>query len=78
MNIMQIPKMINKDDLTKTEIPGIHKVGEGVLINKDNEALTAYKRRKQNFKAVEDMQQELSSLKEDMREIKELLKGLVK
>ena len=30
----------------KTEVSGIYKVRDGILINKDNEALQAYKRKK--------------------------------
>jgi prefoldin subunit 5 len=62
----------------KTDRPGIFKVKEGVLINKDNEALRSYKKRKMNMKRVEKMEQELSEIKSSMNEIKTLLQGLVK
>ena len=62
----------------KTEVPGIYKVSEGVLINKDNLALQAYKARKQKDIKMRNMEEELSELKQDMKEIKELLRGLVK
>ena len=64
--------------LTKTEVPGIYKERDGVLINKDEDGLRAYKQRKlqsQKFKTFED---DLNELKGDMAEIKALLKGLVK
>jgi hypothetical protein len=54
----------------KTEIPGIYKRSEGVLINKDNDALKAYK--------LDELQTEVSTLKENMQEIKSLLLQLVK
>ena len=64
--------------MQKTEIPGIYKVGEGVLINKDKDALLAYKKRKQKEQKIDIMEKELRNLKEDMEEIKLLLRGLVK
>lgn len=61
----------------KTDVPGIYKDGEGVLINKDNEALRAYRFQKnQRHKQVE-LEEEVKSIKSDIEEIKELLKGLV-
>lgn len=62
----------------KTEVPGIYKSSEGVLINKDNEALMAYKRRKQRDRELNELRDDVTSLKSDMQEIKELLRGLVK
>ena len=62
----------------KTEIPGIYKVREGILINKDNDALTAYKKQKQKSMAVDYMQNDIAELKNDIQEIKDLLKGLIK
>lgn len=62
----------------RTEIPGIYKEREGVLINKDNDALSAYKKQLQKAREVEYLRQDVSDLKKDMEEIKNLLKGLVK
>lgn len=65
----------------KTEVSGIYKVCDGILINKDNEALSAYKRRKQreeNIKDISSIKEELSDLKTDIKDIKELLRSLVK
>lgn len=62
----------------KTEIPGIYKRSEGVLINKDNDALKAYKNRRLREKRLDDLQDEVSTLKDDMKEIKSLLLQLVK
>jgi peptidoglycan hydrolase CwlO-like protein len=64
--------------MEKTEAPGIYKERDGILINKDNAALAAYKKRMRKEKAIDEMQDELNELKNDMKEIKELLKGLVK
>lgn len=64
--------------MEKTEVPGIYKERDGILINKDNQALAAYKKRMRKEKAIDDMQIEMAELKSDMQEIKELLKGLVK
>ena len=57
----------------KTEVSGIYKVREGVLINKDNEALQAYKRKKIRENNIKD----IDNLKEDLSEIKKLLNCLV-
>ena len=62
----------------KTEVPGVYKVSDGILINKDNEALQAYKMRKQKDIKINKMEDDISSLKNDMQEIKSLLRGLVK
>lgn len=62
----------------KTDIPGFYKSSEGALINKDNESLAAYKKRKQRDRQVETMQEELHTLKNDIAEIKALLEKALK
>ena len=62
----------------KTEIPGIYKVGEGVLINKDNDGLKGYKARKRQQNRFQQYEEELNNMRSDLTEIKNLLKGLVK
>lgn len=62
----------------KTDIPGLYKSSEGYLINKDNEALRAYKMKKAKDLKIDFMEKEMSALREDMNEIKQLLRGLVK
>ncbi|CAB4170862.1 hypothetical protein UFOVP908_162 [uncultured Caudovirales phage] len=63
----------------KTDVPGIFKnPATGALINKDNKALDAYKKRKQKEQKLDMVEQDIASLKNDMQEIKELLRGLVK
>lgn len=64
--------------MQKTEIPGVYKVGEGILINRDKDALAAYKLRKEKERRVQVLEQNLNELKTDIEEIKVLLKGLVK
>lgn len=63
--------------LNKTDVPGIYKDGEGVLINKDNEALRAYRFQKNQRHRQVELEEEVKSIKSDIEEIKELLKGLV-
>jgi hypothetical protein len=63
---------------TKTDVPGIYKSSEGVLINKDNEALNAYKKRKEKERKIEALEQNVSEMKNDLEEIKNLLRGLSK
>ena len=65
----------------KTEVSGIYKVCDGVLINKDNEALQAYKRKKArelNINEISNIKEDVTSLKSDIEEIKNLLRALVK
>ena len=62
----------------KTEIPGLYKTPEGFLINKDNNALAAYKAKRSREQDLDNLKENVSSLKNDLEEIKELLKGLVK
>lgn len=62
----------------KTEVPGIYKVREGVLINTDNSALAAYKNKKRRENMIDDMREDLDTVKNDLQEIKDLLKGLAR
>jgi len=57
----------------KTTIPGIYKVTEGILINKDNDALRAYKARKKKDRQIEEVQNEVNELRKDISDIKGLL-----
>jgi hypothetical protein len=66
----------------KTDIPGVYKTPEGFLINKDNNALAAYKakrvKNKNREQDLNNLKEEVSTIKNDLEEIKDLLKGLVK
>lgn len=62
----------------KTDVPGIYKNGDGVLINKDNSSLNAYKLQKIHQHRNRKLEEEVKTMKSDIAEIKELLKGLVK
>ena len=61
----------------KTEVPGFYKAGEGIVINKDNEALAAYKKRKQKERRIEEVREEVNALKSDVSEIKEMMRQLL-
>ena len=70
--------------MKKTEIPGIYKVSEGVLVNKDNEALQKYRKRRDNARrtekqinTLEEKVSKIDKLEKDLEEIKSLLKKLV-
>lgn len=60
----------------KTDVPGLYKISEGVIINKDNEALKIYKNKKARERRIDEIQSDVLSLKDDIAEIKQLLKGL--
>ena len=62
----------------KTEIPGIVKVRDGILINTDNNSLAAYKNKKKRDRRVDEMEQDMQTMKNDLQEIKDLLKGLAR
>ena len=69
----------------KTEIPGLYKVSEGILVNKDKNALIAYKKRRDKANEVENLRGEVgglhldvNSLKDMMTEIRDMLKGIIK
>jgi|688.fasta_scaffold02023_28 hypothetical protein len=62
----------------RTDRPGIYRTAEGFLINKDNDALAAYKKRKRKEQAVDKIQEQINELKTDINEIKDLLKGLAR
>ena len=64
--------------MQKTEVPGVYKVREGVLINNDSNALSAYKKQKKKIGEIDNIKEDISELKKDLSEIKELLKGLAK
>lgn len=63
----------------QTPVPGIVKVGKrGILLNKDNAALEAYHKSKNREARSLQLEQEIQTLKNDMREIKTMLQGLIK
>lgn len=74
-------KQTGSKKLSKTEISGIYKVSEGVLINKDNEALSKYRKRKETFRKNNDrvnvLENKINTMSKDMEEIKTILKALV-
>jgi|LakMenEpi03Aug12_release.lakeMendotaPanAssembly.Ray.scaffolds.fasta_scaffold6398887_1 hypothetical protein len=70
--------------MKKTEIPGVYKVQEGILVNKDTEALEKYKRRRdakrrteRQINTLEQKVSKIDKLESDLEEIKSLLKKLV-
>ena len=68
--------------MEKTKYKGIYKAQEGILLNKDAEALALYKVRKQKMREqtdrVDGLENDVREMRNDLQEIKELLKGLVK
>lgn len=60
-----------------TQIPGIYKEKEGVLLNKDAEALKAYKTKKKNNSKLNCLTTEVENIKADISEIKGVLANVV-
>lgn len=63
--------------MKKTEVPGIYKQKEGVLVNKDNLALLQYKKKKQQTQKMDFIEEEVSQLRSELSEIKELLQRIL-
>lgn len=63
---------------TKTDVEGYYKTPTGAVISKDNEALQAYKLKKAKNAQLNSMRKDINELKNDILEIKEMLKGLVR
>lgn len=63
---------------TKTDAHGYYKTPSGAVISKDDESLNAYRMQKAKNAQLNKMKNDIDSLKSDISEIKELLKGLVK
>lgn len=63
---------------TKTDVHGYYKTPSGAVVSKDKESLNAYKKNKAKNLQLNSMKNDIDQLKNDMTEIKELLKGLVK
>ena len=70
--------------MKKTEIPGVYKVAEGILVNRDTEALQKYKKRREikrrteeQINTLEEKVSKIDKLESDLEEIKSLLKKLV-
>lgn len=57
----------------KTKYEGIYKQKEGVLLNMDNDALRAYKARKEKERKAVSMEKDIENLKTSIEEIKDLL-----
>lgn len=68
--------------MQKTEIPGLYKKSEGVLINADNEALNNYKKKRELLQSKENrinnIETKVDNLSQDIEEIKLLLRKLTK
>jgi hypothetical protein len=64
--------------MQKTDIPGIYKERDGILINRDEEGLIAYKKRKQQSNKIVFLENEINILKNDIKEMKEMIRSLTK
>lgn len=68
--------------MQKTEVVGIYKASEGVLVNRDNDSLRKYRDRRSLLRAKDEkiniLEDKITDLSKDMEEIKSLLKQLVK
>jgi hypothetical protein len=68
--------------MLKTEVPGVYKKSEGVLVNADNEALMKYRKKRElrisNENRINSMEDKVDRLSNDMEEIKSLLRKLTK
>lgn len=58
----------------RTEVAGIYKEKEGILLNKDTEALRSYKRQKANNKKLNEVINEVSDIRDDILELKNMFR----
>jgi hypothetical protein len=56
------------------EAPGVYKEKEGVLLNKDADALRSYKHKKAQSKKINEVMTDVADLKQDMLELKTMFK----
>lgn len=63
---------------TKTDVAGYYKTSTGAVVSKDGDSLIAYKKQKAKLEQINSMRNDIDQLKNDMSEIKSLLKALIK
>lgn len=63
-----------KRELKKTDVEGLYKECDGIVINKDTEALEKYKKTKGQLRKMRELQKTVVTMQEEMTEIKSLLK----
>lgn len=62
----------------KTEVEGIYRdTKNGALLNKDNDALSSYKKLKQKNRELEEMKDKVNKIETEMSDIKNILLQLV-
>lgn len=62
----------------KTEIDGIYRdVTNGALLNKDNTALSAYKKMKKKNEELEQMKHKVNNLDDEIKEVKKMLTQII-
>lgn len=67
--------------MQKTEVPGIYKKSEGVLVNADNDALLKYKRRRDSVREkdnkINNLESKVDHLTQELEQLKSLLLKMV-
>jgi len=58
----------------RTEVAGIYKEKDGILLNKDVDALRSYKHKKAQSKRVNEIMSDVYDLKQDIKELKLMFK----
>jgi hypothetical protein len=56
-----------------TDKQGFYKTYSGAIVNKDNNELSLYKKRKAKEKRISEMDEEIGQIKNDISEIRDLL-----
>jgi hypothetical protein len=60
-----------------TTVSGIFRTDSGALINKNNDALLSYKKKKEHMKRMEDLEKKVDEMTDDVNEIKSMLYQLL-
>lgn len=67
--------------MQKTEVPGIYKQAEGILVNKDDDALQKYRRRRETQREkdlkINNLESKVDNLVKELEQLKTLLVKMV-
>lgn len=61
----------------ETVVKGIFRTDTGALINKNNDALVSYKRKKEQSRKMQELEQKVDTINEDINDIKKMILQLL-
>jgi hypothetical protein len=57
----------------ETTVQGLFRTDTGALINKNNEALVSYKRKKEQSKKMQELEKKVDTINDDINDIKKMI-----